>query len=150
MTKRAELKHSDPRTARIYRKGREWKKGQSGNPKGKPPKIEGEIKKLLGKDNIRITKVDLARTIEILMSKSSEELRALATDKATPAYQAAIVTALGDSTAKGDFHKFRQIVEMIHGKPEQIITTRPARGILDPSLSNAEAMKQLQDFIKGK
>lgn len=38
----------DKRTERVYRKGREWVKGQSGNPKGRPKKLPG-LDELLAK-----------------------------------------------------------------------------------------------------
>lgn len=125
-----------------------WKKGQSGNPKGRPLKILSEIKKYSQGENIRIAKADLARIIEILISKPQEQLNEWLQEKNTPAYIAAIITAIGDAVVEKNFHKFRQIIEMLHGKPEQIFTVKEEEIEIDPNMSDDKAAELFRALVR--
>lgn len=150
MTKKAVVKQLTEKQRAALAKRKSWKKGQSGNPKGRPLKIIEEIKKYSEGENIRIAKADLARVIEILMSKPGYKLKKWLDDRETSVYVQAIITSLGDSVRDSNIHKFRQIVEMLHGKPEQIITFKEEDLVIDPNMSPAEAMVKLQEIIKRK
>lgn len=107
-----------PKTAK-HLKAHQFKKGApSPNPKGRPPLSPGqrELRKLSLKTHQEV--------IEMALTGTVGELKALATDPKTPAIQVGIATAILQAIKVGDPSVLERFMERIIGKiPDKLEVT---------------------------
>jgi hypothetical protein len=94
-----------------------YKKGKSGNPNGRPPKLLTSLVselKALGYE--RATATTVTETIEHLITLPEEELKTLLADKTQPMSVRIIIKSL--LSGKG-FETLLSVLDRAHGKPKQ-------------------------------
>lgn len=97
--------------------GNTWVKGQSGNPKGRPPKVLTTLVADLKKQGYeRATATTVVETIEHLIGLPEDRLRELLADKEQPMSVRIIIKSM--LSAKG-FETLSAILDRVHGKPKQ-------------------------------
>lgn len=92
-----------------------WKKGQSGNPTGRPKKF---ISKLKDKG---YNKYEINWTIENLVAMTVEELQEVKADKENTILERIVATALLNSYKKGSLYAIDNLLTRAHGAPKQQI-----------------------------
>ena len=90
----------------------QWKKGQSGNPKGRPRKTFGRINNALKDHGIDpISKTDLIDAYSIIMNMTEQELQDMAKDKSVPYAMRLIILDLNNkSTRTGALRDYRDYI----------------------------------------
>lgn len=90
-----------------------FKKGESGNPKGKPPKIKTLLKKSgYTKDHIRMV-------FEESGWQTSEGLNKIIDDRTKPAIMHVVARAFMKAIANGDYRYVSEIMQQVIGKPKE-------------------------------
>lgn len=95
--------------------GRDWKPGQSGNPKGKGP-LPPEVRAIREMD-----KADFIRIMNEYCHFSREELIKRINNPATPMKELAIGSMMQKSVTTGDPKYFSFLVSYLIGKPKESI-----------------------------
>jgi len=94
-----------------------WSKGQTGNSKGRPPKVlTSIISDLKNQGYERVTATTITESIEHLIGLPQDRLQELLTDKEQPMSVRIIIKAL--LSGKG-FEALNTILDRAHGKPKQ-------------------------------
>lgn len=98
-----------------------WKAGQSGNPKGRPPKlvnaITGELKSL-GYE--RVPRAQVNEAIELLLNLPEQKAKDIASDKEAPLFLRIVARQMFSS--KG-FEAIQNLLDRAHGKPTQQVNS---------------------------
>ncbi len=103
--------------------GRLWKKGESGNPDGRP-KIPDDIKIAR-----KLTAVEFERICGVLFSMSKRQLKDLIEDDNTPVLTALIATILEKGITESSRNELNYFIERFLGKvPEQANFTGSLNG----------------------
>jgi hypothetical protein len=120
-----------PKTAAHLPK---FKKGQSGNPKGRPPDM-------LGKKMRQLTAEEFAEIANLIIKGSIEELRAIAKDDSQSALRVMIAAVAVKTIQKGDMNALDTLLNRLVGKVKehvehtnsdvQVILTMPDNGRRD-------------------
>lgn len=110
-----------------------WKKGQSGNPKGRPPDKLGKVMR-------QLTAIEFAEIANLIIKGSIRELRAIAQDDSLPAIKVMIAATAVKIIARGDMHALDILLNRLVGKVKdqvehtgnslaaQVILTMPSNG----------------------
>lgn len=115
-------------------------KGTVMNPKGRPPLIARELKKL--------TLEELREIIELAVRSNTNKLRVLIKDPTTPALQMGVATSLLRAIQKGDWNTLEAIVSRIVGKiPDRVQVDGPIQIAAVDVREVRMAMKKLEDEI---
>lgn len=78
-----------------------WKKGQSGNPKGRPKRNFNSINEQLKKIGVKpLKKTHLIESYELIFNSSEEDLKAIATHKDTPYGLKLIIKELNNTKSR--------------------------------------------------
>lgn len=92
-----------------------WKKGQSGNPKGRPKKLLSKLK------DKGYNKYEINWTIENLIAMTVDELKEVKKDKENTVLERIVATALLNSYKKGSLYAIDNLLTRAHGAPKQQI-----------------------------
>lgn len=96
-------------------KARQFKKGQTGNPNGRPP-LNPAMKALR-----KITLDSYREVIELVMTGNMAELKAIVEDPNSTALQVGVARAFFNAIKKGDYAIIERIAERIVGKiPDEL------------------------------
>ena len=95
-------------------------KGVSGNPAGRPKKIETVIKEhFLEEHNLKLTKTQSQDIIKNILGKTRKELVEMATNEELPFWIALIAKKAQRDFEKGSIHILDVLFDRVYGKPKE-------------------------------
>ena len=99
-----------------------YKKGQTGNPNGRPKKVETILRQVfLDEYNVKITKSQTEDIIKGILSKSRSELIDLAKNDDLPFWVAMIAKKATRDYEKGSIHLLELLFDRVYGKPKETV-----------------------------
>lgn len=99
---------------------KKWKKGESGNPAGRPKKIETVIKEhFLEEHNLKLTKTQSQDIIKNILGKTRKELVEMAQNEELPFWIALIAKKAQRDFEKGSIHILDVLFDRVYGKPKE-------------------------------
>ena len=97
-----------------------FKKGQSGNPDGRPKKIENVLTDyFLAEHNLKLTKSQSQDIIKTILGKTRAELMELAKNDNLPFWVALIAKKATRDFEKGSIHILDVLFDRVYGKPKE-------------------------------
>lgn len=97
-----------------------FKKGQSGNPDGRPKKIENVLTDyFLAEHNLKLTKSQSQDIIRTILGKTRAELMELAKNDNLPFWVALIAKKATRDFEKGSIHILDVLFDRVYGKPKE-------------------------------
>lgn len=95
--------------------GEKFKKGQSGNPKGRPKKFVTLLKEMGYKRS------EINDTIQAMLAMDMEELKDVWDDKRATILEKTIASAMKKSIEKGSLYSMETLLSRVFGMPKQEI-----------------------------
>jgi hypothetical protein len=97
-----------------------FKKGQTGNPKGRPPKLlSAMVRELKEQGYERVGPSTMLHTIETMIGLPTSKLEAMSSDADAPIAQRIIATHLLSKTDR--LRLFMELLDRAHGKAKQSV-----------------------------
>jgi hypothetical protein len=97
-----------------------WKKGQSGNPAGRPKKIENVLRDyFLAEHNLKLSKNQMSDIIQVMLSKTKTELVELAKNDEMPFWISLIAKKAQRDYEKGSIHILDVLFDRVYGRPKE-------------------------------
>ena len=97
-----------------------FKKGESGNPNGRPQKIDSVLKQyFLAEHNLKLSKSQAQDIIQNILGKTRSELVELAKNEELPFWIALIANKAQRDYKKGSIHILDVLFDRVYGKPKE-------------------------------
>ena len=117
-----------------------FKKGQSGNPNGRPKKIETVLADyFFSEHNLKLSKTQTQDIIQVILGKTKKELMELAANDELPFWVALIAKKAKRDFEKGSIHILDVLFDRVYGKPKEEISQ---------TVHNVEIFKGLEIDVK--
>jgi len=120
-----------------------WKKGESGNPNGRPKKLVSSILAELKEEGELVTRSLVEQTYQVLMSLTQEQLTKIASDKSQPMINRIVSKEM---LSKKGFEIIEKMMDRANGKPMQKIESKQSLNIGEKT--NEELEKEIADYEK--
>ena len=93
----------------------EFKKGQSGNPNGRPKKFTSTLKSMGYKNS------EVADSIQSMLAMTLEELKDIYQNPESTVLEKTVAGAIKKSIEKGDLHSIEILLSRVFGKPKELV-----------------------------
>ena len=99
-----------------------WKKGQSGNPNGRPRRVLTKLQKDLKIEfNVSLPKEDKLTLLESLLEMNGNQLAGIINDDQSPIFLVNIANAILKETKAGKTYALNSLFDRFFGKPSQSV-----------------------------
>lgn len=104
--------------------GNRWKKGESGNPAGRPPKIIAQLNRLLDQDvKPTLSQQDYDHICMWLLERTKGELQAIMKSAKTPVFMVVLISTFLKDIKKGSMYSFNQLLDRFRPPEQQEAST---------------------------
>lgn len=131
-----------------------WKKGESGNPKGRPRRMLRQMEESIGIEfKVSLSGDDKYQILNSMIEMSLEELKNISTDKTCPVFMVNVAKALKKDIENGRIVTLAELFDRFFGKSKQVsevdVTTKGQKiGGLN-ELTDDELLRILNERNKG-
>lgn len=113
-----------------------FKKGQTGNPNGRPKKVIQRLEDVIGrKFNVDITKADKLQIIESMLELSVSQLKDIATDTESPVFMVLIANAIKGDIERKNLLTVNELFNRLYGKSSVNIEVQKKEEFKSPIMS---------------